>query len=186
MYTVKSQSEAKPLFNSPLTIDPLSSTYFRCDGLGGNYLVGRSPAPEDEPDCDNMDVDYDYFQENIWPHLAHRVPAFESAKVVSAYSGFYEYNTFDKNGIVGPHPYHQNIYFATGFSGHGIQQSPAVGRAISELIMDDVYKTIDLTRLGWDRLMVRERMLEKNVVWKLMQLPDKVKWLLPINYVVNM
>lgn len=164
VYTIKTQSEQKPMFHSPLTIDPKTSTYFRCDGPGGNYLVGRSPSLEDEPKCDNLDVDYNYFDEMVWPHLAHRVPAFESAKVVSAWSGFYEYNTFDENGIVGQHPYHQNIIFATGFSGHGIQQAPAVGRAISEIIMDDRFVTIDLTRLGWDRLMVKQRMQERNIV----------------------
>lgn len=164
VYTIKTQSEQKPLFNAPLTIDPVSNTYFRCDGLGGNYLVGRSPAYEDEPSCENLDVDYDYFEKDVWQHLAHRIPAFESAKVVSAWSGFYEFNTFDENGIVGLHPYYHNIFFATGFSGHGIQQSPAVGRAISELLLDGEFLTIDLARLNWDRLMVNEPMLERNIV----------------------
>lgn len=164
MYTIKSQGENQPLFNAPLTIDPKSQTYFRCDGLGGNYLVGRSPSYEDEPSCENLDVDYNYFDNMIWPHLANRIPAFESAKVMNAWSGFYEYNTFDENGIVGPHPYYHNVYFATGFSGHGIQQAPAVGRAISEIILDGEFISIDLTRLGYDRLMVQEPMLEQNIV----------------------
>lgn len=164
VYTIKSQGENQPLFNAPLTIDPKSTTYFRCDGLGGNYLVGRSPSLEDEPSCENLDVDYNYFDQMIWPHLAHRIPAFENAKVCSAWSGYYEFNTFDENGIVGLHPYYHNIYFATGFSGHGIQQSPAVGRAISELILHGEFITLDLSRLGFDRLMVHEPMLEQNIV----------------------
>lgn len=100
----------------------------------------------------------------IWPPLAHRVPAFECAKVCSAWSGYYDFNTFDENGIVGLHPYYHNIFFATGFSGHGIQQAPAVGRAISELILHGEYATLDLSRLGFDRLMVQEPMLEQNIV----------------------
>lgn len=164
VYTIKSQGENQPLFNAPLTIDPKSQTYFRCDGLGGNYLVGRSPSLEDEPDIDNLDVDYNYFDEMIWPHLAKRVPAFECVKVQSAWSGYYEFNTFDENGIVGPHPYYHNLYIATGFSGHGIQQAPAVGRAVAEMILDGEFTSIDLTRLGFDRLMVREPMLEQNIV----------------------
>lgn len=164
MYTIKCQGENPPLFNAPLTIDPRTSTYFRCDGLGGNYLCGRSPTLEDEPDTSNMDVDYDFFEAQVWPSLAHRVPAFESVKVQSAWSGFYEFNTFDENGIIGLHPYYHNIFFATGFSGHGIQQAPAVGRAISELIINGEFITIDLSRLGFDRLMVHEPMLEQNIV----------------------
>lgn len=164
VYTIKCQGENQPLFNAPLTIDPKSSTYFRCDGLGGNYLVGRSPNIEDEPSIDNLDVDYNYFEEMVWPHLAHRVPAFESSKVHTAWSGYYEFNTFDENGIVGLHPYYHNIFFATGFSGHGIQQAPAVGRALCELIMYGEYTTIDLSRLGFDRLMVQQPMLEQNIV----------------------
>lgn len=132
--------------------------------MGGNYLVGRSPDLEDEPSANNLDVDYNYFDEMIWPHLSNRIPAFESAKVVNAWAGFYEFNTFDENGIIGSHPYYHNILIATGFSGHGIQQAPAVGRAISELILEGQYTTIDLTRLGYDRLMVREPMLEQNIV----------------------
>lgn len=164
VYTIKTQGENPPLFNSPLTIDPVSNSYFRCDGLGGNYLCGRSPCPDDEPSTDNLNVDYEYFEQMIWPGIAHRVPAFENAKVCTAWSGYYDYNTFDENGIVGLHPYYHNIFFATGFSGHGIQQAPAVGRAISEMILDGEFTTIDLTRLGFDRLMVREQMLEQNIV----------------------
>jgi len=40
-------------------------------------------------------------------------------QVTNGWSGYYEYNTYDQNGIVGPHPYYMNMYIATGFSGHG-------------------------------------------------------------------
>lgn len=105
--------------NTPLVIDP-SNVYFRREGLSGLYIGGRSPeSVEKEPSTDNLDVDYDYFDTDVWPHLAHRVPKFEAIKVKSAWAGFYEYNTFDENGIVGPHPYYHNLYIASGFSGHG-------------------------------------------------------------------
>lgn len=105
--------------NTPLVIDP-SNVYFRREGLTGLYTGGRSPeCIEKEPPIDNLDVDYDYFETDVWPHLAHRVPKFEAVKVKSAWAGFYEYNTFDENGIVGPHPYYHNLYIASGFSGHG-------------------------------------------------------------------
>lgn len=163
VYSFQTQGENPPGLNCPLMVDP-SSTYFRRDGLGGNYLAGRSPDPSCEPDCSDLSVDYDYFDEQIWPKIAHRVPAFESLKVTGAWSGYYEYNTFDENGIVGQHPYFHNLFLATGFSGHGIQQAPAVGRAMSELILESCFKTIDLTRLGFDRFVVNEPMLEQNIV----------------------
>lgn len=115
----ETQGANYPGLNTPLTIDP-SNVYFRRDGLCGNFLAGRSPTFEQEPSVDNLDVDYNYFDEEVWPTLAKRVPAFESIKVKSAWAGFYEYNTFDENGIIGPHPYYNNLYIATGFSGHGM------------------------------------------------------------------
>lgn len=105
--------------NTPLVIDP-SGVYFRREGLSGCYIGGRSPeSVEKEPPTDNLDVDYEYFDTDVWPHLAHRVPKFEAIKVKSGWAGYYEYNTFDENGIVGPHPYYHNLYIASGFSGHG-------------------------------------------------------------------
>ncbi|KAJ8958813.1 hypothetical protein NQ318_019573 [Aromia moschata] len=151
-----------PSINTPLTIDH-SGVYFRRDGLGGAYICGLSPAPEDEPSTENLDVDYKYFDDKVWPILAKRVPAFESIKVANAWGGYYDYNTYDENGIIGPHPYYHNLYIATGFSGHGIQQAPAVGRSVAELILDGDFQTIDLTRLGFDRLIVDKPMYEIGI-----------------------
>ena len=82
----------------------------------------------------------------------------------SSWAGYYEYNTFDKNGIIGVHPYYQNLIFATGFSGHGIQQSPAVGRAISELIVDGEFKTLDLSNLDFKRIIYSKPVCEAHIV----------------------
>lgn len=164
VYSFETQGENAPSLNAPMTIDP-THTYFRRDGIAGKYIVGRSPDHDCEPDCVDLErIDYDYFDEKIWPNLAHRVPAFESLKITGAWSGFYEYNSFDENGIIGAHPYYHNMYIATGFSGHGIQQAPAVGRAIAELICDGEFRSIDLSRLGYDRLVVNEKMREVNIV----------------------
>ncbi|XP_060536227.1 FAD-dependent oxidoreductase domain-containing protein 1-like [Cylas formicarius] len=162
VYSFNCQSNP-PGINTPMTIDH-TGAYFRRDGLGPCFIGGMSPEPHEEPETNNLDVNYEYFNEKVWPILANRVPAFNAVKVTSAWSGFYEYNTFDENGIIGPHPYFTNIYIATGFSGHGIQQAPAAGRAIAELILDGGFQTIDLTRLGFDRLVLNKPLLEIGII----------------------
>uniref|UniRef100_A0A667YJW0 FAD-dependent oxidoreductase domain-containing protein 1 n=1 Tax=Myripristis murdjan TaxID=586833 RepID=A0A667YJW0_9TELE len=152
-----------PGLDTPFLID-YSGIYVRREGLGGNYIAGTSPEEEEEPDTTNMEVDHQFFEEKVWPYLAHRVPAFEKLKVTSAWAGFYDYNTFDQNGIIGMHPLVNNVYFATGFSGHGLQHSPAVGRAVAELILDGNFKTLDLSAFGFRRIMAQEPMLERNIV----------------------
>jgi len=82
----------------------------------------------------------------------------------SAWAGYYDYNTFDQNGIIGPHPYHQNLVFATGFSGHGIQQGPAVGKAVMELILEGKFVTIDLNRFSFKRIITGDPIYEQNIV----------------------
>lgn len=152
-----------PGLDTPFLID-YSGVYFRREGLGGNYIAGVSPEEAEEPDTSNLEVDHQFFEERVWPGLAHRVPAFEKLKVTSSWAGFYDYNTFDQNGIIGIHPLINNMYFATGFSGHGLQHSPAVGRAVAELILDGNFKTIDLSNFSFKRVLSQEPMLERNIV----------------------
>jgi glycine/D-amino acid oxidase-like deaminating enzyme len=146
----------------PLVIDP-TGIWFRPEGQF--FLTGRSPG-EDEPDPDEpeLEVEEAMFTERVWPVLAERVPAFEAVKLTSAWAGYYELNTFDHNGIVGRHPALQNAVFAAGFSGHGMQHSPATGRGVAELIADGRYATLDLSPLGWDRLIEGRPLWERNVV----------------------
>uniref|UniRef100_A0A3B4ZZM9 FAD-dependent oxidoreductase domain-containing protein 1 n=1 Tax=Stegastes partitus TaxID=144197 RepID=A0A3B4ZZM9_9TELE len=152
-----------PGLDTPFLID-YSGVYFRREGLGGNYIAGVSPEEAEEPDTNNLEVDHQFFEEKVWPVLAHRVPAFEKLKVTSAWAGFYDYNTFDQNGIIGVHPLINNMYLATGFSGHGLQHSPAVGRAVAELILDGNFKTLDLSSFSFGRILSQEPMLERNIV----------------------
>ncbi|KAK9870386.1 hypothetical protein WA026_007951 [Henosepilachna vigintioctopunctata] len=156
VYNVVCEGES-PRINMPMTFDQ-SGIYFRRNGLGGSYFVGMSPFVGEESQTNITEKEF--FNEAISPILAERVPAFKSLKIHSSSSGCYEYNYFDQNGILGQHPYYGNIYFAAGFSGQGIQQAPALGRGIAELILDGKYQTIDLTRLGFDRLIVDKPMYE--------------------------
>ena len=145
----------------PLTIDP-SGVWFRPEGRF--YLAGTSPAPGNDAPGAPLEVQHAEWDETVWPALAARVPAFEAAKVVNSWAGHYEYNTFDQNGIVGRHPEHESMIFATGFSGHGIQQSPAVGRAVAELIVHGNYRTLDLLPFGYERIFAGRPVRELNVV----------------------
>jgi len=146
---------------TPLTIDP-SGTWFRPEGRF--YIGGTTPAAGNDPAAAPLEVQHEEWDEKVWPALAARVPAFEAAKVVNSWAGHYEYNTFDQNGIVGRHPERESLIFATGFSGHGIQQSPAVGRAVAELIVHGSYRTIDLSPFGYDRIAAGRPIRELNVV----------------------
>ena len=152
-----------PGIKCPMVVDP-SGVYFRSEGPAGYYICGKCPSPEQEPDTHNLEVDYDFFDEEIWPILAARVPAFESLKVTHAWAGFYDYNFMDRNGIIGYHPVFDNYLIAAGFSGHGIQMSPAVGRAAAELLLKDKFETLDMTRFGFDRFLSNQLIYEQNVV----------------------
>jgi glycine/D-amino acid oxidase-like deaminating enzyme len=92
------------------------------------------------------------------------VPQFEALRVQNSWSGYYEYNVFDQNAIIGHHPDVDNCIFANGFSGHGLQQGPATGRGISELILHGRYTTLDLSSLGFARVLENRPIVEKNVV----------------------
>ncbi|HEY1780106.1 MAG TPA: FAD-binding oxidoreductase [Roseiarcus sp.] len=145
----------------PLVID-LSGVYVRPEG--GGWLCGMSPPEAEDPDCDDFEVVWPQFDEVIWPALAHRIPAFEALRVQSAWAGHYDLNLFDHNAIVGRAPGLDNVYLATGFSGHGMQQSPAVGRALAELIAEGRYLTLDLGEFACERLAEGRPLVERNVI----------------------
>lgn len=161
VYVLDCPAATEALHKAPLTVIP-GGAYFRPEGR--NFLAGLSPEEHQEPDNLDWEVDHAWFEENIWPALAERVPLFEAIKVISAWVGHYDYNALDQNAVIGPHPVVRNFLFANGFSGHGLQQGPAAGNAISELVIDGRYKTIDLTRLGFARIRDNQPIFEKNVI----------------------
>jgi FAD-dependent oxidoreductase domain-containing protein 1 len=147
---------------APLTIMP-SGVYFRPEGE--TWIAGYSPR-EGEPDPDTLDLESDRsrFDDFIWPELANRVPAFDSVRLLDTWAGHYEVNTLDHNAVIGPHPELPGFLFANGFSGHGLQQAPAVGRGLAEWIAAGRYETLDLSPLGYGRVQRHEPILELNVV----------------------
>ena len=150
----------EPLGPTPLVIDA-SGVYFRPEGKG--YLSGLSNPRE--PEGFNFDVDYDYFTDAIWPLLAARVPAFEALKVSQSYACHYDLNTLDENLIIGPWIGGcENFHLACGFSGHGLQQAPAVGRAMAELLLDGQFMSIDLSRMTYQRMIDNAPLHETGIV----------------------
>lgn len=142
----------------PLTIDP-TGVYFRHEGE--KVLTGFSD--EIEPGID-FSWQRAFFTERIWPVLAQRVPNFTKVKVERGWAGLYDYNTEDHNAIVGEHPELRGYYVAFGFSGHGMQQAPAVGKALSERIRTGKYDTIDLSPLRVERFAEKDLVIEDAIV----------------------
>jgi sarcosine oxidase len=162
VYVIDCREATEELHRAPLTVDP-SGVWFRPEGR--LFLCGKSPEESREPPATDLDaIDHTFFEQEVWPRLAARVPVFESVKAVNAWAGYYDFNTLDQNAIIGPHPACRNFYFANGFSGHGAQQAAAAGRAIAELIAHGAFQTIDLTRLGYARIAEGRPLFERNVI----------------------
>ncbi|MBN9232785.1 MULTISPECIES: NAD(P)/FAD-dependent oxidoreductase [Phyllobacteriaceae] len=147
----------------PLLVDP-SGIYVRPEG--SVYITGGAEPEEGETAADPTDFEPDWslFEETIWPVLATRIPAFEAIKMTRAWAGHYDYNTLDQNAVIGPHPEVSNFIFANGFSGHGLQQAPAVGKALAELIMHGGYRSIDCSAFGYARVAQGRPFRELNVI----------------------
>jgi len=152
----------KPLDRDlPLTIDP-TGVHMRTDGA--YYLAGCPPDDDPAVDYDDYEQDYSIWEEKVWPVLANRVPQFEAVKLINSWAGHYAFNTFDQNAILGPHTRVENFIFVNGFSGHGLQQSPAMGRGISELITYGEYRSLDLSPFNYERIERNEPFDEKAVI----------------------
>lgn len=170
-YILSTASRGVPIFSTPLTIDS-SGYYLSREGLSETYLCGitaeslteqidfaeYAESSTEEINRSAESAEKTFYSE-IQPILEQRIDSFKGAIVKHCWQETYEFNYFDKNGIIGAHPYYNNLYIAAGFNTHGIQYSPCIGRAISELIIDGRYRTIDLSRLSFDRILVDKPLL---------------------------
>jgi glycine/D-amino acid oxidase-like deaminating enzyme len=149
----------KPSGPLPLTVLP-SGLYFRSE-TGGLILLGKSL--DEDPVGFNFSWDDKRFMELLWPELAEFVPAFDRLKLVRGWAGLYAVNTMDGNAILGQWPELKGLYLANGFSGHGLQQGPAVGRYLSELILGQPV-SLDLSIFGPERILEKRPLSESGIV----------------------
>ena len=146
----------------PLTIDP-SGFHVRENG-GGTYQAGGHGAYDPAVDFDDFTMDNELWENTVWPILFNRIPQFDSLKLISQWAGHYAMNTVDQNAIVGPHNIIQNFFFLNGFSGHGTQQAPAMGRATAELLIYDTFKTLDMSAFKYERLLSGDKVVEEAII----------------------
>ncbi|MEO1154727.1 MAG: FAD-binding oxidoreductase [Pseudomonadota bacterium] len=146
----------------PLTIDP-SGVHVRENG-GGTYQCGAHADHDPAVAYDDYTMDFSLWEQHVWPVLATRIPQFEAIKVQSEWAGHYAMNTFDHNAIMGPHTELANFIFLNGFSGHGLQQSPAMGRGTAEWLTYGAYRTLDMTPFSFDRIPTNTPIVEKAVI----------------------
>jgi glycine/D-amino acid oxidase-like deaminating enzyme len=152
-------TEVKPEGPLPLTILP-SGLYFRTE-TGDLILLGKSM--DDDPVGFDFTWDRKRFEDILWPELAEFVPAFDTLKLMRGWAGLYAVNTLDENAILGEWPEIKGLLLANGFSGHGLQQAPAVGRYMSELITDRT-PTLDLSIFGPERILENKPLSEGGIV----------------------
>jgi len=149
-------TKVKPDGPLPLTVWP-GGIIFRTET--GNQILLMGNSPDDDPVGFEFTWDKKRFTESLWPQLAEVVPAFDTLKLLKGWAGLYAINTFDWNALLGEWPNLKGFYLANGFSGHGLQQSPAVGRYISELILNR-QPILDLSIFSPTRLFENKPVIE--------------------------
>lgn len=146
--------------DAPLLVD--AGFYLRPEDR--HWITATVPDQDGPCDINDFDPDLDLFEEVIWPQLYARAPGFDAVKVVRHWVGQYDYNVLDQNAILGPHPDVANLHLMSGFSGHGLQQAPAVGRGVAEMILTGAWQSLDLSDLSVGRVLAGRPFLERAVV----------------------
>ena len=153
----------KPLpIELPLTIDP-SGVHMRQDGPK-TYLAGCPADPDPAVPFGDFAMDHGRWQDHVWPIIATRIPQFDAIRVITEWAGHYAYNTLDQNALLGALPEVENFVFQNGFSGHGLQQSPAMGRGTAEWLTYGEYRSLDLSPFDVGRVLANAPIVERAVI----------------------
>jgi len=147
--------------DGPLIVDP-QGIWLRPEGA--HWLCATTPEPDGPCDPDDFGPDATDFEADLWPKLYARAPGFEAVRVLRSWVGHYEYNRLDQNAIIGPDPRMPGVFVIAGFSGHGLQQAPAAGRGLAEVLLTGRYQSLDLSDLGVGRILAGRPFLERAVV----------------------
>ncbi len=142
----------------PMTIEFSTGLYFHPES--GGFLFGMSNP--DEPSSFNRTVDDDWMTRTV-TELCRLAPIFEDARVRRGWAGLYEI-TPDDNPVLGVVSGVDGVVVASGFSGHGYMQGPAIGRCIAEVILDGAATTVDISAFSPDRFASGELAQEHNVI----------------------
>lgn len=151
------EPEFKVDYPLPLTFLP-SGFYFRTE-TGGLLLMGFSL--EEDPVGFDFSWDEERF-ERLWGELYDFAPVYESLKLIKGWAGLYAVSLLDANAFLGEWPDISGLYLANGFSGHGLQQGPAVGRYMMELILKKP-PTLDLTIFSPQRILDNKPIEESGI-----------------------
>ena len=146
--------------DAPLLVD--TGFYLRPER--GHWITATVPDQDFACDHDDFEPDLQLFEDVIWEQLYARAPEFDAVKVIRHWVGHYDFNTLDQNAILGPHPDLPNFYFMNGFSGHGLQQSPGVGRGIAEHLLTGGWVSLDLSDLSITRVLENRPIPERAIV----------------------
>ena len=143
----------------PMMIDMSNGWHFRPEGVG--FILSWS-HPGEKP---GLRMDFDpSFIEKVLTHAANRVPCFAELAVNPrrCWAGCYEMSP-DHHAILGPAPNVRGLFYANGFSGHGVMHSPATGRIVSDLILRGETDVIDACELNIQRF-AEGRAIEETAV----------------------
>jgi glycine/D-amino acid oxidase-like deaminating enzyme len=161
VFVIDAPNASAALYQAPLLIDH-TGFYLRPEGK--TWIVATVPDQDGPCDVDDFEPALGEFEDVIWPKLYARAPVFDAVKVMRAWAGQYDYNRLDQNAVVGLWPGLANLYVLNGFSGHGLQQSPAMGRGLAELMLTGRYQTLDLSPFNAERLATGSPFLERAIV----------------------
>ena len=147
--------------DAPLIVDP-TGIWMRPEH--GQWLAATVPATDGPCEPEDFVPQSELWEDHVWPAMYQRCEGFGVAKVIREWAGHYAFNTLDQNAILGRNPQAVNLYHANGFSGHGLQQAPAVGRGVAEQIVHGDWVTLDLSELGVQRVLDGQPFAEAAIV----------------------